>query len=159
MCDARPIAKGLKGQANRRRLENGANSVEKEEYERRMNGDVENASRAGGKGRKRIIANGKSALAWKRRDRPELVRVFGQLKRTGGPSTAYICRSYPADRSSLSKCRVFFPKAPRRSSPIDLALYVVSRKRLPDYVCPATDGDADERTSGLYIVPPDLKPP
>lgn len=53
----------------------------------------------------------------------------------------------------------FFPKAPRRSSPIDLALCVVSRKRLPDYVCPATDGDADERTSGLYIVPPDLKPP
>lgn len=39
--------------------------------------------------------------------------------------------------------------------------HVVSRKRLPDYVCPATDGDADERTSSLYIVPPispDLKP-
>lgn len=34
------------------------------------------------------------------------------------------------------------------------------RKRLLNYVCPATDGDADERTSGFYIVPisPDLKP-
>lgn len=37
--------------------------------------------------------------------------------------------------------RFFFPKAPQWLSPIGFA----SRKRLPDYVCPATDGDADER--------------
>lgn len=56
----------------------------------------------------------------------------------------------------------FFLKAPRCLLLIDSVLHVVSRKRLPDYVCPTTDGDADERTSGLYIVLPislDLKLP
>lgn len=78
----------------------------------------------------------------------------------GGPSTVYIRRAYPADRL-LSKCRVFSPEAPRRSSPIE-STGVVSRKRLTDYVCSTKDGDTDERTNCLYIVPPispDLKPP
>lgn len=52
ICDAyaRPIAKGLKGQANRKRLENGANSGDTREG----GTEARRTSRAGGKGRKRI---------------------------------------------------------------------------------------------------------
>lgn len=57
-------------------------------------------------------------------------------------------------RPAVYRNAVFFQGA----SVVADRLHVVSRKRLPDYVCPATD----ERTSGLYIVPPislDLKLP
>lgn len=109
------------------------------------------------------------ARRWKRRADVEKKRPTGTYKgfRTTETHGRYICGLYTAGRilqpiDRFYRNSVFFPEAPYRSSPMDSAHGVVSRKRLPDYVCPATDEDANDRTSDLYIVPlisPDLKLP
>lgn len=114
------------------------------EHERRNAWRTRETSRAGGKERKGIRARW-----WKRRVSMEKERSSETYKdfritETHGRS---ICNLYmPAvfyrPAVSIEITCFFFPEAPCR---VSTRLDVVSRKRLPDYVCPATDGDTDER--------------
>lgn len=97
------------------------------------------ASRAGGEGGRRIRARRwkRCASVEKEGPRPELVKVFGRLKRTGDPSTAYIRRPYPGRPAVSIEMRFFFQGA----APCHVNGYPIM------YARPRTE----TRTSGLYI--------
>lgn len=120
MCDAyaRPIARRLRDE-RRKRLENRANL---EDTRRGTRGErAERAKQIGQEEKKEDEASLLEKAHRHGKGHPEFVRVFGRLKRSRGPSAAYICWPCPADRPFLSKCRVFSPETPCRSTPIDSA--------------------------------------
>lgn len=98
---------------------------------------------------KKVQERKRSALTWKRKniDGITFIKIFRQLKRLESSSEGFIYagRSVvsPELRVSFSNRHDWLGAGARRRR--------VSRKRLSDYVCPATGEGCDESTSVLYI--------
>lgn len=95
-CVCKIYGRRAKGRADCRRLENGANPGDMREKKK----IGERAMRVRQEEKKGLkeLASGTDALAWKRPDRSELARVFGQLKREIYLQLIYIGRILPISR-------------------------------------------------------------